>query len=120
MRAKVNVNRAMRARSRRPTHGFGVDAVEQLARFGGTQHRGLADLHHVFRAAHRRGRVHREHLAHHQPVEQRAHCGEPLFDRRRFETTAYILNPGSDMYGLDIEQIESGLMHQSKNSQAAR
>ena len=49
-----------------------INRVEQFAGFLGGQHRGLAGLHHVLRAAHRAGRIKGHDLTHDQPVEEHA------------------------------------------------
>lgn len=57
-----------------PSHGPGGSALE---------HRGLAGLDDVLAPAHRRCRIHRDHLAGDQPVEQHAHHRQLLLDARR-------------------------------------
>ena len=71
-----------------PDHGRRVDAVQQLARLFGIQHRGLAGLDDVLRSAHRMRRVGGDDLAGDQPVEQHADGGEVLLDRRLLEILA--------------------------------
>src|SRR5229473_2715444 len=89
----------------------GVDAVQELARFERTQYRGLASADHVFGTAHGGGGIYSEYLANHQPVEQHADGREPLFDRRRRKSAAYILDPGRDVHGFDVKQLdEAGLV----------
>lgn len=60
-----------------------VLAIEQRARLVGLQHRRLAFLHHIFGAAHRMRRIHRDDMAGHQPVEQYPDRGEMLLHRGR-------------------------------------
>ena len=86
MRAKAKVITLISARSRRPTTVEIVDAVEQLARLLGIQHRGLAGLDDVLRAADRMRRIGGDDLAGDQPVEQHADRGEVLLDRRLLES----------------------------------
>ena len=50
--------------------GRDIDRVDKLARFGRIEHRRLAAPHDVERPAHRGGRIGREDLAYHEPVEQ--------------------------------------------------
>jgi hypothetical protein len=64
-------------------HGCGVDAVEELARFRRRQYGGLAGADNVFGTAHRSRGIYCQDLADHQPVEQHADSGQPLFDGRR-------------------------------------
>jgi hypothetical protein len=52
------------------------------------------------RPAHRSRRVHRHHLAGHQPVEQVAHGGEVLLHARRSEGAGLHLDPGGDVQRL--------------------
>ena len=75
-------------------HGLGRDAVDELAPLGAVEHRRLAGLHDVLRPAHRRGRIHRHHLAGHQPVEQHAHGGELLLHARRPVFLLQLVHPG--------------------------
>ena len=72
MRAKELGGVAISARSRR-SRTVSVGMLSMSLRQ--TRCRSFAGLHHVLRAANRRSRVHRHHLADHQPVEQHAHCG---------------------------------------------
>ncbi len=110
MRAKVKTRRPISARSRRPTTVCGVDAVEELARFGRRQDRGLAGPDDVFGAAHRGGGIYGQDLADHQPVEQHADGGQPLLDGRRRKPASEALDPGGDVHGLDVEQTKAGLV----------
>ena len=57
----------------------------------------LALAHDVLGPAYRAGRIDRDHLADHQPVEQMAERGELLFDGRRGDFPAQGFNPGGDM-----------------------
>ena len=77
-----------------------VDAVEQLPRLGGIEHRRLALAHDMRRPAHGRGRINRHHLAGHQPVEQVADGGELLLDRGRGNLARLRFDPGRDMQRL--------------------
>jgi hypothetical protein len=70
----------------------------------------FASPHDVFRAAHWSGGIYGEHLAYHQPVEQHAHGGQPLFDRRRRKPAPEALDPGRDVHRFDVEQPEAGLV----------
>ena len=89
---------------------LGVDAVEELARFGRRQYRGLAGPDHVFGAAHRGGGIYGQDLADHQPVEQHAHGGQPLLDGRRRKSAPEALDPGGDVHRLDVKQTKAGLV----------
>ena len=60
-----------------------VDPIEQRPRLGRRQHRRRPLGHHVLRAPHRRGRIHRQHLVDDQPVAQHPDGGQVLLDRRR-------------------------------------
>ena len=73
------------------------DAVEQLARFLGLQHRRLALAHHMRRAAHRGRRINRHDLAVDQPVKQVADGGEPELGGRRLVRLGLLLDPGGDV-----------------------
>jgi hypothetical protein len=87
-----------------------VDAVEELARLGRFQHRRFAGLHDVLRTAHRRGRIHRQDLAHHKPIEQVVDRGEALFDARRRHDAHLRLDPGRDMQRRNIcERRHAGI-----------
>ena len=93
------------ARSRSPTTVDDVDAVQQLARLFGVQHRGLAGLDDVLRAADRVGRVGGDDLAGDQPVEQHADGGQVLLDRRLLEILAERLDVGGDVQRLDVGEL---------------
>ena len=82
MRAKAIGHHADQRPVAQPDQGRGVDAVEQLARLVGVQHRGLAALDHVLRAANGMRRVGGDDLAGDQPVEQHADRRQVLLDRR--------------------------------------
>jgi len=69
------------------------------------EHRRLAALDDVFRAADRGGRVDGEHAAGDQPVEQHADGGEVLLDGRLFEIRPERLDVGGDVQRLDIGQL---------------
>ena len=60
-----------------------VDPVEQRPRLGRRQHRRRPLGHHVLRAPHRRGRIHRQHMVDDEPVAQHPDGGQVLLDRRR-------------------------------------
>ena len=53
-----------------------VDPIEQRPRLGRRQHRRRPFGHHVLRAPHRRGRIHRQHLVNDQPVAQHPDGGQ--------------------------------------------
>jgi hypothetical protein len=74
--------------------------LSSSARFRRIEHRRLPGRHHVPGPAHRRGRVDRHHPAGHQPVEQVADRGEPLFDAWRGELARAGLDPGGDVHRL--------------------
>ena len=93
------------ARSRRPTSGRGVDALDQAARLLLGQHRRLAAAHDVLRSAHRMRRIDRQHLADDEPVEQHAHRGEVLLDGRLGGGVLQRLDIGRDMQRLDIDEL---------------
>ena len=82
----------------RPGH---VDVVEQRPRLVGGEHRRLAPLGDVARSTHRGGRVGRDHLAGHQPVEQATDSGQALLGGRGGQVAGLLLDPGRDMEGLD-------------------
>lgn len=78
--------------------GVGLDRGDEIAHLLRRQHRRLADLDRVPRAAHRRRRIDRQHLADHEPVEQGAQRGEPLLHGLRCQ--AQLLDVGGDVHGL--------------------
>ncbi len=88
-----------------PLERAGVDGVEQGARLVAGEHRCLAALDHVFRAAHRVRRVHLEDVAGHQPVEQHPQRRQMLLDRRRREAALQILDEGGDVERLDVGEL---------------
>ena len=59
-----------------------IDAVEQLSRFYGVQHRRLTLAGGVTGPAYRRGRIVRHHLPDDEPVEQMADGRQALLDGR--------------------------------------
>ena len=63
----------------------------------GGQHRRLAFFHGILEAAHGAGRVHRQDLARHQPVEQHANGGELQIDGGRCDSLLEFLDVGTDM-----------------------
>ena len=69
------------------------------------EHRGLAGLDDVLRAAHRMGRIGGDDLAGDQPVEQHADGGQVLLDGRLLEILAQRLDIGGDMQRLDIGDL---------------
>jgi len=93
-----------------PDHGRGVDAVQQPARLFGVQHRGLAGLDHMLRAADRMGGVGGHDLAGDQPVEQHADGCQVLLDRRFLEILAKRLDIGRHMQRLDIGELAELVM----------
>jgi hypothetical protein len=60
--------------------GSRINTIQKGAGFGRFQYRDLALAHDVFRATHRRSRIHRYDLADHQPVKEMADSGEALLD----------------------------------------
>ena len=93
-----------------PDHGRRVDAVQQPARLFGIQHRGLAGLDDVLRAADRMRRIGGDDLADDQPVEQHADGGEVLLDRRLLEILAERLDIGGDVQRLDVGELADPVM----------
>ena len=85
--------------------GRGVDAVEELARLRRRQDRGLAGPNHVFGAPHRGGGIDRQNLADHQPVEQHADGGQPLFHGRRRKPA-----PEARRARVYVKQAKAGLV----------
>ena len=83
-------------------HGRCVDAVQQLARLIGVQHRGFAGLDHMLRAANRMRRIGGDDLAGDQPVEQHADRGQVLLDRRLRHRVLQVLDIGRHMQRLDV------------------
>jgi hypothetical protein len=54
--------------------------------------------------------MYRQNLTDYQPVEQHADGGEPLIDGRRRKSASDILDPGRDVHGFDVKQLdEAGL-----------
>ena len=80
----------------------GLNAVEQGAGFGGSQHRRLAPLEGVFGAAHGVGRVQLQDLAGHQPVKQNAKRRQVLLDGGRGELALQVLNESGDVDRLHL------------------
>lgn len=80
------------------------DAVDQRARLLRRQHRRLAFLDHMLRAAHRHRRVDPHDMAGDQPVEQHADRRELLLDARRRVVLAQMLDIGGDVHRLDVGQ----------------
>jgi hypothetical protein len=66
-----------------------IYGVKQRSRFVAREHRGLAALHHVFRAAHGMGGIDFDDVAGDQPVEQHAQRGQVLLDRGRGEGSGF-------------------------------
>ena len=83
----------------------GVDGVQQRARFLAVEHRRLAFLHDVFRAAHRVGRVHLDDVAGHQPVEQHPQRRQVLLHRRRRELALQLLDECRDVERLHVGEL---------------
>ena len=90
-------------------HRVGRDGVEQLAPFVGVEHRRLAGLHHMLRAAHGRGRVGRHDLAGDQPVEQHPHRGELLLHAGRRMGLLERLYIGGDIERPDRGQRQAAI-----------
>jgi hypothetical protein len=78
-----------------------IDAVEQRARLGRIEHRGLSRRDDVPGAVHRVCRVDRYNLAIDQPIEQVPQRREPLLDRGRRQLARRRLDPRRDMHWLD-------------------
>ena len=95
-------------------HRVGRDRVEQLAPVGRVEHRRLADLHHVLRAAHGRRRVCRHDLAGDQPIEQHAHGGELLLHGRRRMGPLERLYIGGDIERPDRRQRQAAIIAPSE------
>ncbi len=74
---------------------------------GAFQHRRLAGLHDVLRAAHGGGRVGGHHLADHQPVEQHPPGGELLLHARRRVGLLQCLDIGADIVRPDRGQRQA-------------
>jgi len=74
------------------------------------EHRSLAPAHDVLGSAHRVGRVHGQHLADDQPIEQHADGGEVLLDRRLGRRLLQHLDIGGDVHGLDIGQLTDAVL----------
>ena len=84
-----------------------VDTVQQAPGLDRRQHRCLAGFNDVFGAAHRAGRVERDHLADHQPVEQHADGRQVLFDGRRRIGLRQLLDVGGHHHRLDLLQRQT-------------
>ena len=80
----------------------GPDAVEQGAGFLCGQHRRLARLEGIFRAAHGVGRVELEDLAGDQPVKQNAKRRQVLLDGGRGQLALQVLNESGDVDRLHL------------------
>jgi hypothetical protein len=74
-----------------------VDGLEQGLGLGRGQHRRLALAEDVSRAVHRRGRVRREDLADHEPIEQHPQGRQVLLDRGLGQAPAEFLDVAADM-----------------------
>jgi hypothetical protein len=77
---------------------------------GTNSYRGLAGPDDIFGATHGGGGIYGEDLADHQPVEQQAHGGQPLFDGRRRKPTYEAFDPGGDVRGFYVKQTKAGLV----------
>ena len=84
-----------------------VDAVQQAPGLDRRQYRCLAGFNDVFGAAHRAGRVERDHLADHQPVEQHADGRQVLLDGRRRVGLRQLLDVGGHHHRLDLLQRQT-------------
>ena len=60
--------------------GRRVDRVDKQPHFPGLEDRRLAPLHDVGRSPHSGGRIPRDHLTDHEPIEQPADGGQVLLD----------------------------------------
>jgi hypothetical protein len=79
--------------------------VSKAAGFGGVEDRRLTLAGGVGRATHGGRGVGGHDLAGDEPVEEVAHGGELLLDRRCGERAALQLNPGRDVEGLDGREL---------------
>lgn len=84
--------------------GADVDTVEELASFFRGKNRRLTAGHDVFRASHRRRRIHGEEAADHQPVEEHPDRRQVLFHGGRGERSLQALDVGHDVERLDVPQ----------------
>ena len=92
-------------------HGTeGLDAVEQGAGFGGSQHRRLARLEGVSGAAHGMGRVQLQDLAGDQPVKQDAKRRQVLLDGGRGQLALQVLNESGDVDRLHLGELADAVL----------
>lgn len=78
------------------------NGAEQVPRFLGRQDRRFAFQVRMSRPAHSGGRVDRDDLAGHKPIEEMAQCGQVLFDGQGCLRSGLEFNPGRDMERPDI------------------
>ena len=86
------------------------DAVQQLARLFGVQHRCLAGFDDMLRAAHRVRRIGGDNLAGDQPVEQHADGGEVLLHGWFLEAGLHRFDIGRDMQRLDVGELADPML----------
>ena len=91
-------------------HLIDRQAIEELSRLLGRQHRGLALRDDMLWTPNGGGRVVGHHLADHQPIEEHADGGETLLDGGRRVVCAELLNVGSDVEPLDGPQIPNAAL----------
>ena len=84
--------------------------VEERPRLRGGEHRGLAGLDHMLRAAHRARGIEGQDLADDEPVEEHPQRGEVLLDARRREYPGELLDVGRDDHRLDLVEGEASAL----------
>ena len=82
------------------------DSFQEQARLVRLKNRGLAALHHMLRPAHCSGRVHRQDLPNHHPIEQHADRSKVELDARRRQPLADGFDVGGDENGLDLVETD--------------
>ena len=87
-----------------------IDAVEKRPGLLRGEHRGLAGLDDMLRAAHRARGVERQDLADDEPIEEHPQRGEVLLDARRRERSGELLDVGRDDHGLDLVEREASAL----------
>ena len=84
--------------------------VDERPRLLRGEHRGLAGLDDVLRAADRARGVERQHLADDEPVEEHPERREVLLHARRRERAGELLDVGRDHHGLDLVEREASAL----------
>jgi hypothetical protein len=74
----------------------------------------------MLRPAHGGGRIHRNHLAGDEPIEQHAHRGELLLHTRRPVFLLKLVDPCGDIEGTDGGEREATLLALSEETSQAR